>query len=105
VGQMVPPTEISHESLSAKGVDWMFVMDQDVVQLQEGISLEFHSTWRQAFHFYIAGDWPRASEMLERCNSLLPNGDGPSECLLHYLMEHDLQAPDEWAGCRKLETK
>lgn len=38
VGKVIPPPEISAETLIAKGTDWMFLMDQDIVQLQEGIS-------------------------------------------------------------------
>jgi len=112
VGQMIPPNEMTMETLAAKGVDWMFLMDQDIVNLQKGISLEFQSTWRQAFAFYIEGEWTRALEMLQKCLALMP-GDGPSEALALYMksqgtqeeQEHRLAPPADWSGSRALHAK
>ena len=82
-------------------------MDQDVNTLQEGINLEFHSVWRQAFNMYINGSWTLAADMFKRCSSMSSNveGDGPSECLLAYIESLDLTPPEDWDGSRKLETK
>ena len=105
VGKVIPPPEISAETLTAKGTDWMFLMDQDIVQLQEGISLEFQSAWRQGFLFYSIGNWRSAAELFHRAHSLLPYGDGPSECLLGYMKSLNLEPPSDWQGFRALDSK
>lgn len=105
VGEPIPPPEISKESLTAKPIEYMFVMDQDIVRMQEGFTMEFHSAWKQAFHLYITGSWLLAADILQRCSSMLPDGDGPSECLLNYIQSLDFTPPEDWAGCRKLESK
>lgn len=105
VGQVVPPAEITSESLRNKGVDWTYVLDQDIVRLQEGITHDFHNTWRQAFHYYINGKWTSAKELFIKCSSYMPYGDGPSECLLNFVNQHDCIPPDDWAGCRTLGSK
>jgi class 3 adenylate cyclase len=103
MGQMIPPAEISSESLSARGIDWMFVMDQDIVQLQDGISLEFQSAWRQAFQWYTNGAWARSMEALQRCCQILSTEDGPSGTLARYMTSMDLEPPEDWTGYRVLE--
>merc|ERR1719387_758462 len=102
IGQPIPPAEMSSEALSARGVDSMYAMDQDIVQLQEGISLEFHSVWRQAFQFYTTGAWSRAAESLNRCLDLRDD-DGPSYAMLRFINSLDLQPPEDWQGWRVLE--
>jgi len=105
MGQVIPPAEITCESLKAKGIEWTFVLDQDIIRLQEGITLEFQNTWRQAFHFYINGKWPSARELFIKCSNYLQYGDGPSECLLAYVNQRNCEAPEDWTGCRVLDSK
>lgn len=88
----------------------MFEMDQDILRMQEGITADFHSQWRQAFHLYINGAWSLAHDQLQRCSSMRVHqgantGDGPSECLLSYIAGLDYTPPDDWDGYRRLETK
>ncbi|CAD7952342.1 unnamed protein product [Amoebophrya sp. A25] len=87
----------------------MFEMDQDLIRMQEGITAEFHSAWKQAFHLYINGAWNPAKEALLRVSQMRMQAqqvlDGPSECLLNYLATLDFTPPEDWAGCRKLESK
>lgn len=103
IGQMIPPPEITAESLQARGIDWMFVMDQDIVQLQEGMSLEFQSAWRQAFQWYTNGSWSRSIEALQRCCTILQSEDGPCGTLARYISSLELQPPEDWQGYRVLE--
>jgi class 3 adenylate cyclase len=103
IGQMIPPAEISSESLSARGIDWMFVMDQDIVQLQDGLSLEFQSAWRQGFQWYTNGAWARSLEALQRCCTILNNDDGPCGALARYMTSLDMEPPEDWPGYRVLE--
>lgn len=105
LGKIVPPPEISSDSLKANGVDWTFVLDQDIIRMQEGITLEFQNTWRQAFHFYINGKWQSAKELFMKCNTQLKYADGPSELLLQFIQKFDYIPPDDWSGFRALDSK
>ena len=91
IGEVIPPAEISKESLTVKGVEWMFLLDQDIVRMQEGFNLDFHSVWRQAFQFYIDGNWSLAYDLLRKCSAMrvqagCPDGDGPAQCLLLFMV-------------------
>merc|ERR1719421_105244 len=99
----VPETSVSE--LANKTVDFMFIMDHDIVGLQEGISIEFIASWRNAYHLYNAGSWEHALTMFHRCTNLLPDGDGPSEALIQFITEHTCNPPPDWAGYRRLLFK
>jgi hypothetical protein len=61
----------------------MFTLDSDIVNLQSHIK-EFNPIFRQAFKFYIIGDWENACNNIERCLELWDN-DGPSKALKYYM--------------------
>ncbi|CAD7972034.1 unnamed protein product [Amoebophrya sp. A120] len=107
-GEVITTGEISKESLVGK-LGILFDMDQDLLRMQEGITPEFHTLWKQAFHLYINGAWTPAKEALMRVNAmrmqLQHRADGPSECLLAYMQQLDFCPPEDWQGYRKLESK
>jgi len=113
VGHICPPQEMSVAELAAKPLDFLFFMDQDIVLLQEGITIEFRSTWRTAFSEYSGElpngerklDWEKSLHLLQRCANLLPNGDGPAENLIAYINAHDCVPPSDWQGFRVLLFK
>ncbi len=71
------------EYLQQKSTEYMFVYDQDLVQLQDGFRDEFQRVWRQGFHFYVAGNWTAAIEYFQRCSMMRSSGvDGPAESLI-----------------------
>lgn len=105
LGELITSGEISKESLYLRGVAMVFEMDLDLTRMQEGITAEFQSAWRQAFSLYISGAWSLAGDQLRKCSNMRAGGDGPSEFILSYIAALDFTAPDDWAGCRKLESK
>jgi class 3 adenylate cyclase len=105
VGQIVPVQETSVTELANKTVDFLFIMDQDIVGLQEGISIDFIASWRNAFHLYGVGSWEPALTMFQRCTNLLPDGDGPSEALIQFITDHACNPPADWQGYRRILFK
>ena len=59
-------------------------MDQDMVGLLEGISLDFITSWRGGYNLYMVGTWDHALTNFQRCSNLMPDGDGPSETLIAF---------------------
>mmetsp|Transcript_10710 Transcript_10710/g.23229 ORF Transcript_10710/g.23229 Transcript_10710/m.23229 type:complete len:1012 (-) Transcript_10710:165-3200(-) len=102
VGEVVAPVEMPKEAILDKGVEMMFVMDQDVVHAQEGITQEFHVAWRAAFQDYSLGRWERARTTLADVDHIRPGGDGPARALLAFLDGQGPKPPPGWSGCRDL---
>lgn len=86
VGDLIKLQEyesINIESFKNKGVDYMFTLDSDIVELQSHIQ-EFNPIFRQAFKCYVQGDWTTAFENIERCLELWES-DGPTKALQLYM--------------------
>ena len=49
----------------------MFDMDQDLIRMQEGITAEFFSGYKSAFHLYINGAWNPAKEAFYALKEML----------------------------------
>jgi len=104
IGQIVPMQEMSVAELQSKTVEHLFMHDQDIVQLNEGYSIEMMATWANAFKYYQLGSWDNAQTMFQRCSNLV-GGDGPSDNLIAFIQENDSTPPPNWKGCRKLLFK
>ena len=105
VGQIVPVKEKSMAELSSGPVDFIFVMDRDIVgpdnaHRQEGITGEFIACWCHAYDNYVRGTWDEALTMFQRCTNLLLDSDGPSDCLIAFIQEHACVPPPNWQGYR-----
>jgi class 3 adenylate cyclase len=110
VGQIVPVKEKSMAELSSNPVDFIFVMDQDIVgpdnvHRQEGITGEFIACWCHAYDNYVRGTWDEALTMFQRCTNLLLESDGPSDCLIAFIQEHACVPPPQWQGYRIMLSK
>jgi class 3 adenylate cyclase len=110
VGQIVPVKEKSMAELASAPVDFIFVMDQDIVgsdsaHRQEGITGEFIACWCHAYDNYVRGTWDEALTMFQRCTNLLLDSDGPSECLIAFIQEHACVPPPSWKGYRVMLSK
>ena len=107
VGDLVKLPEfetINIESFQKKsGVEYMFTLDSDIVNLQSHIK-EFNPIFRQAFKFYIIGDWENACNSIERCLELWDN-DGPSKALKYYMQFYRFQQPVSWNGFRNIDKE
>ncbi|PFH34891.1 adenylate and guanylate cyclase catalytic domain-containing protein [Besnoitia besnoiti] len=104
LGDVVKPDdvlEIPTEHLRGPGVEYMFVVDADIITLQEGFSDQLYAEYRAAFCKYVEGEWGEASEGFKRCLEILP-GDGPSTALLDFMKTTDFKAPENWKGYRVL---
>jgi hypothetical protein len=105
MSNVIPPPEMTLAELLTKGVEAFFQYDQDVVQLQEGVTPIFISTWDQAFNFYLQGNWSTAADLLNRFSTTYPTFDGPTQTLLQYILSCDLEPPSDWQGYRILRVK
>jgi class 3 adenylate cyclase len=105
VGQILPVAETSVAELASKTVDFLYIMDQDIVGLQEGISIDFVASWRNAYHLYVVGTWDHALTMFQKCTNLLVDGDGPSEALIQFISDNAATPPPDWQGYRKILLK
>lgn len=103
VGHVIPPAEMTAESLKAKGAEFCISLDLDLANIQEGISFDFQSSWKQALRLYIRGNWEQAADGFERCNAMRKFGDPPAECILNFLESHQMKAPEDWKGSRVLQ--
>jgi hypothetical protein len=105
VSSVIPPPEMTLPELLTKGVEALFLYDQDVLNLQEGLTPVFYSSWDQAFHFYIQGKWTLAADLLSRFSQSFPLFDGPTQTLLQYILSCDLTPPHDWQNFRVLRVK
>lgn len=88
---------------STKG---LLINHPEIKRLRRKFTKEFFQTWKRGFDFYIGGNWTKAYECFSRTKNMVPTWeDGPSNTLLSYMKNRNLQAPDDWKGVRKLTSK
>ena len=87
--------------------DWK--NDEDLVQLRTLATKEFRDNFNLGISMYLAGDWPKAKEILEKCTEHMKDSDfgtdGPSRTILNYMRNRNWECPDEWEGFRPLTSK
>jgi class 3 adenylate cyclase len=109
VSGIIPPPEITHAELLSRGLEGYWQLDQDVVQLQEGITGEswriFSTTWDQAFRYYVSGQWNFCVEVLHKFSQDYPAFDGPTQAMSSFILSYDLEPPSDWNGVRTVRTK
>lgn len=105
LGDILPTAEITVTELRTKAIETLFTMDQDMVGLLEGISLDFITSWRGGYNLYMVGTWDHALTNFQRCSNLMPDGDGPSETLIAFILEHNAEPPEGWSGVRELQNR
>jgi class 3 adenylate cyclase len=64
----------------------------------------FNGVFKEAFGFYIKGDWASAAGKFRECLKIYQN-DGPAKTLLKYILENNSLAPADWEGFRALTSK
>ena len=104
IGELIKLSQyanINIEGFKDKGVDYMFILDSDIVEAQSNI-LEFNPLFRQAFKSYIAGEWSEAYENIQRCLECWED-DGPTKAIQLYLSAYQYQPPDAWNGYRNID--
>ena len=87
---------INIERVKNRGVDYMFTLDSDLVNLQLHIQ-EFIPSFRQVFKCYITGDWEPALVNIDRCLELW-DSDGPTKAIKYYMQFYKFHCPTSWAG-------
>ncbi|KAF4660247.1 hypothetical protein FOL47_007246 [Perkinsus chesapeaki] len=98
LGKIILPAEVPDSELAENTLEYLFEVDKDIQLVQEGFTLDFRTLWRQAYHFYNYGSWQKAKQMFEKCDSMLPNGDGPSRALIKYMSEYNFEKPEKLKG-------
>lgn len=104
VGELIKLAQyanINIEGFKDQGVDYMFTLDNDVVEAQSNIQ-EFNPIFRQLFKCYIAGEWNDAYECVLRCLECWED-DGPTKAIQLYLSAYQYLRPDSWNGYRNIE--
>mmetsp|Transcript_10709 Transcript_10709/g.23223 ORF Transcript_10709/g.23223 Transcript_10709/m.23223 type:complete len:1219 (-) Transcript_10709:40-3696(-) len=104
VGQAIPPGEMTIEQLVTKGVEWLFLMEQDVIVLREAVTTEALSIWRRGFDLYESGEWGRSAEHFDRMAELMGGSDGPADTLIEFMDRHHRVKPLDWKGHRDIEV-
>lgn len=83
--------------------------DLDLVQLRRLATQEFLETYRKGLDYYLAGDWQKAKEMLQKSNEMMKESeskcDGPSQTLLSFMESNEWTCPPDWKGFRALTIK
>lgn len=92
---------INIEGFKDQGVDYMFTLDNDIVESQSNIQ-EFNPIFRELFKHYIAGEWPDAYECVGRCLECWED-DGPTKAIQFYLSAFQYQQPNAWNSYRNIE--
>ena len=87
---------INIESFKNRGVDYMFTLDSDLVNLQLHTQ-EFIPSFRNVFRYYIVGDWIQARDSIDRCLELW-DSDGPTKAIQYYMQFFKFVAPTSWLG-------
>jgi len=101
--------EKSLAELTSSPVDFIFVMDQDIVGVDgmrtDGVNAEFIACWCHAYDNYVRGTWDEALTMFQRCTNLLLESDGPSNTLIAFIQDHACVPPPNWSGYRTILGK
>jgi len=104
LGDVIKPEaldEVPLEAIESEGAEYLYVVDQDIVQWQEGLNHTLANRFREGLCHYIDGDWAEAKAALESALQADPE-DGPTQALLAFMGATGFVAPEEWAGCRPL---
>jgi class 3 adenylate cyclase len=105
IASIIPPPEMTHAELLSRGLDGYWGMDQDVVQLQEGVTPLMMTTWAQAYRYYSLGTWSTCIDILRNFSNSYPAFDGPTQALLTYMSMYDNVAPSDWDGYRTVRMR
>jgi len=102
VGEVVKAEglDVTAEAVEADGAEFLFLVDQDVVQLQSGVSEQIVTAARNGLCEYLAGNWPEAQKHFEQ--ALKHGEDGPSKAILEFMARYEFEAPTDWDGVREL---
>jgi len=100
IGCVIPPAGMTVEELKAKGIELTVLLDRDLVSCQDGYSLEFQNTYRQALALYLNGHWDLATTLFEKCIAL--REDPPSMSIVNFMASYDQKAPEDWPGYRMI---
>merc|ERR1719387_2785839 len=92
--------DVTAQAIEKDGAEYIFLVDQDVVQLQQGVSEEMLTNFRQGLTEYCSGEWGEAQKYLEK--ALEHGEDGPSRFLLKFMGRFEFEAPADWDGSRDL---
>ncbi len=65
------------------------------------LSNQHLATSETALDAFLAGDWPKAYDLLRR----IPTEDRVSDFLMVYIAQHNRTAPDDWDGVIRLSSK
>jgi class 3 adenylate cyclase len=102
VGEIVKAEglDVTAGAIEADGAEFLFLVDQDIVQLQAGISEHIVTSARTGLCEYVAGNWPDARKHFEE--ALKQGEDGPSTAVLEFMARHEYEPPADWDGVRDL---
>jgi len=84
------------------GAEYLFIIDQDMTEVQKGFSESTFLHFREAMGSYVSGEWDKAKDLLDKALESDPS-DGPSLALLAYIATHEYVAPIDWQGWRILD--
>jgi hypothetical protein len=104
LGQLIKLQELDSvnvENFQHKGVDYMFTLDSDIVELQKDIPSHFFESFRHAYVNYISGQWDEAKEYLDKVMVYRPQ-DGPSITIQKYIEKFGGKPPEDWSKSRDL---
>jgi len=91
--------EISAKAVEEDGAEFLFIIDQDVANIQKLLPEQAFNHFRDALVYYISGDWPEAQKHLDKCFAIDPE-DGPAKEIHKFMLDHNFEAPTEWQGYR-----
>mmetsp|Transcript_10692 Transcript_10692/g.10806 ORF Transcript_10692/g.10806 Transcript_10692/m.10806 type:complete len:92 (-) Transcript_10692:81-356(-) len=91
MGQMVPTYHL-------------FERDEDIKEMRTGLSPEFDESYLKAYQKYIEGRWESSYLFIQDCLRIHPT-DGPCITLMEFLLNNNLNAPEDWKGYRELIEK
>ena len=77
--------------------------DLDFSICRNKFTKEFYELYNQAFQYYLHGDWENAKKNFDLAEMVLGERDGPSQCILNYMREHNFTMPSNWKGGRIAE--
>ena len=81
-----------------------FSLNNDLVNLYLKRPKKFIELFQVGVKYYFKGVWKKAKEYLKNALVEVPN-DGPAKALLNVIEKHNLTAPSDWNGCRRLVSK
>mmetsp|Transcript_20010 Transcript_20010/g.42977 ORF Transcript_20010/g.42977 Transcript_20010/m.42977 type:complete len:382 (-) Transcript_20010:127-1272(-) len=102
-GDIIKPEQLEdvpvEEIEGGSGAEFLWLIDQDIVVLQESIEENLLSFFRQGLCSYVDGDWTKAQELLQQALAIAPD-DGPTKSLLTFMESFGFRPPQDWIGSR-----